>query len=342
MARLGPTGLTQVCVEIKNWVVSKLSSKANDSDVVHKSEDETIDGNKTFGSLFTKASGPSIWMKNNSFVMGTAPATNRYTGLWIKDTNDNDVAYIVHQANKNNSQNIRLLVSNTDGVNIYQTALTFQSTINGEFNFYPDADNVVNLGKSTNKWVNVYATNVTGYLVGNATSATKATQDGDGNVITDTYATKLYVDNEISGVDVILQPSITGSIILNGTTDNTVVMTDIVTKLSLEIGDVIRIVTGAYNKLHTVESITDNDSIIVNYEHAGNRADGSLKLPDFTGQATVTRIAKWFNAPIGMGQAWQDVLRSRAANTTYTNTTGRPIMVVLSMNSSNAVYGHIL
>src|SRR5574344_166357 len=200
MARLGPTGLTQVFVEIKNWVVSKLSSKANDSDVVHKSEDETIDGNKTFGSLFTKSSGPSIWMKNNSFVMGTAPATNRYTGLWIKDTNDNDVAYIVHQANKNNSQNIRLLVSNTDGVNIYQTALTFQSTINGEFNFYPDADNVVNLGKATNKWTNVYATNFTGDLVGNATSATKATQDASGNVITDTYATKLYVDNEISGI----------------------------------------------------------------------------------------------------------------------------------------------
>src|SRR5574344_388640 len=164
----------------------------------------TLTGLKThdypFGSLFTKSSGPSIWMKNNSFVMGTAPATNRYTGLWIKDTNDNDVAYIVHQANKNNSQNIRLLVSNTDGVNIYQTALTFQSTINGEFNFYPDADNVVNLGKSTNKWTNVYATNFTGDLVGNATSATKATQDASGNVITDTYATKLYVDNEISGI----------------------------------------------------------------------------------------------------------------------------------------------
>src|SRR5574344_1396737 len=164
----------------------------------------TLTGLKThdypFGSLFTKSSGPSIWMKNNSFVMGTAPATNRYTGLWIKDTNDNDVAYIVHQANKNNSQNIRLLVSNTDGVNIYQTALTFQSTINGEFNFYPDADNVLNLGKSTNKWTNVYATNFTGDLVGNATSATKATQDASGNVITDTYATKLYVDNEISGI----------------------------------------------------------------------------------------------------------------------------------------------
>lgn len=105
-------------------------------------------------------------------------------------------------------------------------------------------------------------------------------------------------------INSLLQPSMTDSITLNGTTNNTVVMTDIVPELALEIGDVIRIDTGAYNKLHTVESITNNSSIIVNYEHAGNRGNGTLKLPNFTRQATVTRIAKWFNAPIGLGQDW--------------------------------------
>src|SRR5574344_2920418 len=39
-----------------------------------------------------------------------------------------------------------------------------------------------------------------GLKVGNATSATKAVQDGNGNVITTTYATKLYVNNEISRI----------------------------------------------------------------------------------------------------------------------------------------------
>lgn len=134
-------------------------------------------------------------------------------------------------------------------------------------------------------------------------------------------------------INSISQPSITGSITLNGTTDNTVVMADIVTELGLEVGDVIRIDTGAYNKLHTVESITDNSSIIVNYEHAGNRGDGSLKLPDFTGQATVTRIAKWFNAPIGLGQAWVDVKSLRASATTYKSIENR-LMVVYIMLSS--------
>jgi hypothetical protein len=138
-------------------------------------------------------------------------------------------------------------------------------------------------------------------------------------------------------INLILQPSMTGSITLNGTTDNTVDLTNIVTELELEIGDVIRIDTGAYNKLHTVESITDNSSIIVNYEHAGNKGNGSLKLPDFTGQAAVTRIAKWFNAPLGMGQAWVDVTGSRSKNTFTTNTTGRTISVLISGNLNATV-----
>ena len=32
-------------------------------------------------------------------------------------------------------------------------------------------------------------------------------------------------------------------------------------------------------------------------------------------------------APIGVGQTWQDVIASRALGTTYYNTTGRPIFV---------------
>lgn len=86
----------------------------------------------------------------------------------------------------------------------------------------------------------------------------------------------------------------------------------------------------SYNKLHTVESITNDNSIIVNYEHSGNRGNGSLKLPDATEDVTVTRIAKWYNAPISLGQAWVNVLSLRAINTEYTNTAGRAIAVAVS------------
>lgn len=143
---------------------------------------------------------------------------------------------------------------------------------------------------------------------------------------------KQYIDASIPDLPGYLQPSMTGSATLNGTTGNTVQLTGIVTTLGLEVGDVIRIQYSGYNKLHTVESITDDNSIIVNYEHAGNRGNGSLKLPDTTASATVTRIAKWFNAPVGLGQAWQSVARSRDTN--YTNLTGRPLFVTVRFSGS--------
>lgn len=56
-------------------------------------------------------------------------------------------------------------------------AATFYTGVN------PDTNNTKNLGTSSLKWANVYATT----FQGNATSATKATQDGNGKVIASTY-----------------------------------------------------------------------------------------------------------------------------------------------------------
>lgn len=45
----------------------------------------------------------------------------------------------------------------------------------------------------------------------------------------------------------------------------------------------------------------------------------------------------WANASsIGVGQTWQDVTASRAAGTTYTNSTGKPIFVMISVYNSQA------
>lgn len=45
-------------------------------------------------------------------------------------------------------------------------------------------------------------------------------------------------------------------------------------------------------------------------------------------------------AGLGVGQTWQNVLASRASGTTYTNTTGKPIMVSIytNVNASNTIY----
>lgn len=53
---------------------------------------------------------------------------------------------------------------------------------------------------------------------------------------------------------------------------------------------------------------------------AGN--GGVTSVNGLTGAVTV--------ASIGVGQTWQDLTASRAVNTTYTNSTGKPIMVQVS------------
>ena len=61
-------------------------------------------------------------------------------------------------------------------------------------NITPNSNNTYNLGSSSNKWANVYATT----FQGNATSATKATGDKNGADITTTYQKKLTAGTNIT------------------------------------------------------------------------------------------------------------------------------------------------
>jgi hypothetical protein len=65
----------------------------------------------------------------------------------------------------------------------------------------------------------------------------------------------------------------------------------------------------------------------------------TITLPDETGElATVADVAAAVAAipvtEIGVGQTWQNVIGSRAHSTSYQNTTGRPIMVNLTLDST--------
>lgn len=79
----------------------------------------------------------------------------------------------------------------------------------------PAKNNTYSLGSSTNNWSNVYATTFYGALSGNASSATKATQDGDGAVISSTYLKRsggiITGQLKINGVDLILGATGTGN-----------------------------------------------------------------------------------------------------------------------------------
>src|SRR5574344_509774 len=165
MARLGPTGLTQVFVEIKNWVVSKLSSKANDSDVVHKSGNETINGIKYF------TSGPQV--TNNQTTMGysitnTALARNDVPSEYYHHSfraHDKNYKILGEYCIEKSTTGDTLLNMGvrSEDVNGNQIAnsLLFKMTNNGSVvKFIPSANNKVYLGDEGAKWLKVYSDDV--------------------------------------------------------------------------------------------------------------------------------------------------------------------------------------
>lgn len=90
--------------------------------------------------------------------------------------------------------------------------------------------------------------------------------------------------------------------------------------------------------IFTVESIVSADKIIVNYAHAFGA--GSKSLWSQTLSATkFKRIAKWVNAPLGLGQAWVVVEGSRVREVDYVNTTGRSIQIGISATRGTVAAG---
>jgi len=62
---------------------------------------------------------------------------------------------------------------------------------------------------------------------------------------------------------------------------------------------------------------------------AGSSASYVYNLAN-TAWRPMTNVPQLLNVPLGVGQTWQAVTGSRAAGTTYTNSTGRPIAVSIA------------
>ena len=128
----------------------------------------------------------------------------------------------------------------------------------------------------------------------------------------------------------------TGTAIFTATTNN-INLTGI--GVGVEVGDVIQI-SGAddakNNSAFTVEVITDANNVIVNQAHAGKGTTKNVATRAGDTGVTVKLLAKWYNAPIGLGRA--DVNFPLAVNTTRQNLTGRPILVtVLSVSGAGVI-----
>ena len=123
-------------------------------------------------------------------------SSNAYTSIWVDYVSYRD------SAQSHNSKETKVEITNAITIANYTVVpTTYLYTTDGNYlytsaHLRPISNNTLNLGDSSYKWANIYATTFNGALNGNATSATsatsansatKATQDSDGNQINTTY-----------------------------------------------------------------------------------------------------------------------------------------------------------
>lgn len=86
--------------------------------------------------------------------------------------------------------------------------------------------------------------------------------------------------------------------------------------------------TGAFTTLST-SGLASLSSLTVS-------GASNLGTPTTLVGTNITGTANALNAGIGVNQTWTNVIGSRAANTTYTNSTGKPILVAITNQGSSS------
>lgn len=125
-------------------LTSDINGKANDSDVVHKTGDETINGIKTFTS--------GINFKNNNIDLTVTPSSTLTSYFIFKDKNDQNVSFIQY-AKCNVEPDILGLYINDTNKELHGIQITSNNYL------LPIRNNIYSLGSPNNKWANVYSTN---------------------------------------------------------------------------------------------------------------------------------------------------------------------------------------
>ena len=143
---------------------------AQDSDVVHKSGNETVGGKKTFSDDLliynsdNSADTPRLNIKTSKYVKGDTTNTDTMRINFI-DSNGNNVASVYANKNTNGSQYLTFQVYTTDNNNANITStIYYYITKSGDKYFIPYEDNQILLGGTVRRWKSIYATN---YYYGN-------------------------------------------------------------------------------------------------------------------------------------------------------------------------------
>lgn len=144
-------------------ISSLQSGKANDSDVVHKSGNETIAGVKTFSNniqCFGDSDAKSIIFKTPLATYESTNTVGDSTRIQFLDKNNNPISYIRQRKLTNGNTDISLNISNTDSNNQpIEATLNFVLDSSNDPRLSPGIDNTISLGRPTFRYKSVYATN---------------------------------------------------------------------------------------------------------------------------------------------------------------------------------------
>ena len=136
---------------------------AQDSDVVHKSGDETVGGKKTFSeniTCFSNSDAKSIICKTPLSTYDSTNTVGDNTKIRFLDKNNNSISYIMQRKLTNGSTDLSLNISNTDSNNQpIEATLTFVLDSANEPRLSPGIDNTISLGRSAFRYKSFYGMN---------------------------------------------------------------------------------------------------------------------------------------------------------------------------------------
>jgi hypothetical protein len=96
-------------------------------------------------------------------------------------------------------------------------------------------------------------------------------------------------------------------------------------------------ITGLATDLAVADGGTGSSTLATNAVLLGNGTSALQTVaPSTSGNVLTSNGTTWVsseNARLGVGQSWQNVLGSRSSGVTYTNSTGKPIVVMVHTNS---------
>ena len=193
---------------------------AIDENLVHRTGNETINGSKTFTETVTTLNGKTIngfFVKNSALARNDVPSEHHHFSFRAVDKNGEILGeYCIEKSTSGNlilNMNVR-----SQDANATQIAKGIQFIMGNDGSspkLIPADNNNTDLGASSYKWKNVYATTFNGSLSGTIASSTTATTQAISDNSTK-VATTEWVTNKLPQLVMCIGSAIN---ITNGTID---------------------------------------------------------------------------------------------------------------------------